>query len=665
MKHFSCVFLGLIMLLAQAPGFALPPASASASAKGHVTLQLKWRHAFQFAGYYAAQERGYYRQEGLEVEIREARPGLDTVDEVMSGRADFGIGTSSLLLERNAGKPVVALAVIFQHSAQVLIAAGNGVSQNIHDLAGKRLMLEPHSDELQVYLKRENIPLASIRQQAHSFNLEDLIAGKTDASSSYLTNEPYHLDQAKFPYQIYTPRSAGIDFYGDTLFTSEHAIDNYPDRVKAFRAASLRGWDYAMLHPEEIIDLMLKKYSREKSREMLSYEATAMIPLLRTDLIVAGYMNPGRWQHIADVYAEAGMLPDNFSFDGFLYDPDPKRDLTWLYVILAAVLGGSVLAGSIAFYIYRINQELKRRLAELRQTELQLKIFSIAVEQAPTSVIITGPDNIIEYVNPKFTSDTGYSSAEALGKTPSFLQSGLTERATYEAMWNHLRRGQLWTGELVNQRKSGEIYWEEVHIAPVKNRLGEVCNYVAVKLDITERKRAHERLKHLAHYDVLTNLPNRVLFFERVTQGISLAKRNKTMLTLMYLDFDKFKPINDTYGHAVGDLVLQEAAMRMSGCLRESDTVGRIGGDEFVVLLLDIGSEENAFRMAEKIRIALNQPCLVAGETLSISSSIGVVLYPAHGHDGIELAKLADIAMYDAKAGGRDKVVVYHAGMGV
>jgi diguanylate cyclase (GGDEF)-like protein len=232
-------------------------------------------------------------------------------------------------------------------------------------------------------------------------------------------------------------------------------------------------------------------------------------------------------------------------------------------------------------------------------------------------------------------------------------------------MWNHLRLGQLWTGELVNQRKSGEIYWEEAHIAPVKNRRGDVCNYVAVKLDITERKRTHERLDHLAHYDVLTNLPNRVLFFERVIQGISLAKRNKTTLALMYLDFDKFKPINDTYGHAVGDLVLQEAAMRMSGCLRESDTVGRIGGDEFVVLLLEIGSEENAFRMAEKIRIALNQPCLVAGETLSISSSIGVVLYPAHGHDGIELAKFADIAMYHAKAGGRDKVVIYHAGMDV
>jgi diguanylate cyclase (GGDEF)-like protein/PAS domain S-box-containing protein len=639
----------------------LPVALISARALEPVTLQLKWQHAFQFAGYYAAQELGYYRQAGLDVSLREAVPGLDVTAEILSGNADFGVGSSNLLLDRKAGKPVVALAVIFQHSPLVLIAAGHSHRQNIHHLMGKRIMMGPQSDELRAYLKREGVLPAGIKQQTHSFHSYDLIEGNTDAQSAYLSNEPYYYDQLGFAYQVYTPRSAGIDFYGDTLFTSEREIQRHPERVKAFRAASLRGWEYAMAHPQEIIDLILAKYSQKTPREVLNYEAAAMVDLMRTDLLPIGYMHPGRWRHIAEVYAEIALLPENFSLDGFLYDANPSVNYAFLYGILAAVLAVVTVVGAAAVYIYRVNKKLKHSLSIVTQTEQRLKIFSTAIQQSPTSVIISGPDNIIQYVNPKFSSETGYTAAEAIGRTPSFLQSGITERATYGDMWRCLKRGELWSGELVNRRKNGEIYWEEAHIAPVKNAAGEITNFVAVKLDISERKQAHDRLAHLAHYDFLTNLPNRSLFFERVIQALALAKRNKGKLALMFIDLDKFKPINDAHGHAVGDLLLQEAARRMSACLRDSDTVGRIGGDEFVVLLPDVAGAEAALLVAEKIRIALNQVFVVDNKILSISTSIGIAIYPEHGHDDISLAKHADFAMYHAKTSGRDNVQVFQA----
>ncbi len=648
----------LFLYLALLIGACLAPARAGEP----VTLQLKWTHAFQFAGYYAAQQQGYYREAGLDVTLKPGYRDVDVIDEVVSGRAEFGVGTSALLLARNSGKPVVALAVIFQHSPMVLLATRHGAHQDLRDLVGKRIMVERQSDELLAYLRREGVPLASIVRLAHSFDAEGLIDGRADAISAYLTSETFTLDQVGFDYQVYSPRTAGIDFYGDNLFTTEAQIRRDPERVKAFRAASLRGWQYAMAHPDEIITLILKQYPQGNSRAALQYEAAQMVSLMRTDLIGVGYMNPGRWRHIADIYAEIAMLPADYPLDGFLYDANPERDLSRLYTVLVATVVMASLIGTAALYILRINRRLAQSLTEVRQTGLRLKVLSTAIDQSPTSILITGPDNVIEYVNPHFSKLTGYTPEEVIGQTPKISHSGLTDPAVYRAMWSCLERGEAWTGELANRRKSGELYWEEVHIAPVKDAAGKLIHYVAVKLDITERIEAHQRLTQMAHYDTLTHLPNRALFYERVTQGLALARRNGSELALMFIDLDRFKPINDEHGHAVGDLILQEAAARMSAGLRDADTVGRIGGDEFVVLLLDVQDEASAVMVANKIRAALNAPFEVAGKTLYISSSIGIALFSQSGGDEITLTKNADFAMYQAKAGGRDRVHVFKPG---
>jgi len=660
MNRFKCLFFTFLLVqlfpCCVAPTFALEK----------VSVQLKWTHAFQFAGYYAAKEQGYYQQAGLDVDIREADPALNVSEEVLRGRADFGVGTSSLILERNAGKPVVVLAVIFQHSPQIFVAKTNFATQSVHDLKGRRIMLEPQSEELIAYLKAEGISLDSIQLQKHSFEVQDLMDGATDAMSAYSISEPYFLDKAKFDYQTFTPRSAGIDFYGDNLFTSEAEIRAHPKRVEAFREASLRGWEYALSHKEEVIDLILKKYHDKNSpntQDFLRFEADKVAELMRSDLVAIGYMNPGRWRHIADTYADLGMLPKNFPLDQFLYEVNSSINFALIYSIVAATLGFSCVAGLITFYILRVNRRLEKSLAELRAGELKLKLLSMAMEHSPTSVLITGADTRIQYVNAQFTKETGYTSEEAFGKTPKILQSGLTRSDTYEDLWAHLTQGKLWKGELINRRKSGEVYWEEAHISPVYDDDKNLTHYIAVKLDITERKHANDRLAHMAHHDGLTNLPNRILFFERVEQGLALAKRNETRLAVMFIDLDKFKPINDNYGHAIGDAILQEAAKRMIDCVREADTVGRIGGDEFIALMLDIGNIASAEYLAKKICSALSLPFDVAEQTHHLSASIGIAVYPEHGEDEISLAKNADLAMYYAKASGRNNVKVYQESM--
>jgi len=632
-----------------------------ARALEQVSLQLKWTHAFQFAGYYAALDKGYYREAGLDVRIQEAKPGFDVVESVVSGKAQYGVGSSGLLLARNAGKPVVVLAVIFQHSPLVLVMRGDN-SQSIHDLIGKRVMIEPQSDELLAYLKQEGITPDRFVQVEHSFDPQDLISGRVDAISAYSTNELFYLDQARLPYQVYTPRSVGIDFYGDNLFTSEQELREHPKRVAAFRNASLRGWKYAMEHPEEIARLIHDRYSSRHPVESYLFEAREMVPLLRQDLIEIGYMNPGRWRHIAEIYAGLGLLPHDVTLEGFLFDPHPKVDLTRLYVYLGIALLAGTVVSAIALYIYRINRRLAESLVKGKQTEDALRTLSVAVEQSPVSVVITDTKGTISYVNPCFTLDTGYSSEEAIGRNPAILKSDLTEKRVYSELWDTLGKGKTWSGEFVNRRKDGELFHEEAHIAPVFDDVGVVTHYVAVKLDITERKRVEERITHLAQHDALTDLPNRPLFSDRLEQAVALAQRDGTNMALMFLDLDGFKPVNDTFGHTVGDLLLQEAARRMRECVRASDTVGRTGGDEFVVLLHRIEDEPDALTVAEKIRQALCRPFELAGQRLEISCSIGIAIYPEHGTDEKELSRAADTAMYCAKQEGRNRVRLFRLG---
>jgi diguanylate cyclase (GGDEF)-like protein len=351
-------------------------------AKEKIVLQLKWTHAFQFAGYYAAKELGYYRDAGLDVDIREAGPGINPVEQVVSGEAHYGVGNSSLLLARQAGEPVVVIGVIFQHSPSILISKQQS---SLKGLVGKHVMIEPNSGELFAYLQREGVPSDSIEQVKHTYQIDELVSGKVDAISAYSSYEPYFLKQAGFHYQIFTPRESGIDFYGDNLFTSERELASNPERLEAFRAASMRGWQYAMKHKEEAISLVLKNYAPQLTRDFLRFESQSMMDLMRTDLVNVGHMIPGRWQHIMSVYASLGLyvslghIKDKNLLDGFLYYPkhtleDLLRENVWSLALyfMAFIL---LLVGLHALNLRRV---VHHRTKELEKLNLELHKFSFS-----------------------------------------------------------------------------------------------------------------------------------------------------------------------------------------------------------------------------------------------------------------------------------------------
>ena len=369
---FSCFRLSRILfascLLVMPLLFGSP---APARALDQVTLQLKWFHQFQFAGFYAAEEQGYYREAGLDVNFLEGQPDKGPIDKVLQGAAQYGVDDCRLLLARNDGKPVVALGVIFQHSPAILIARQDSAAQNIHDLARKRIMLDETTEDISAYLVSEGLTKDRYTLIRHSFNLQDLLDGKVDAISAYLTNEPFFLDQLGFNYLAFTPRSAGIDFYGDTLFTTEQELKNHPERVKAFREASFRGWKYALAHADEMVDLILAKYSQHKSREHLLAEARQMTLLIQPDLVELGYMNPGRCRHIADTYADLGILPRNFPLTGFLYSPEPKSDHTHI-VVLAFFLAGCLMTAM--GIVWALRKMVRVRTKDLDQANRRLTL---------------------------------------------------------------------------------------------------------------------------------------------------------------------------------------------------------------------------------------------------------------------------------------------------
>jgi two-component sensor histidine kinase/ABC-type nitrate/sulfonate/bicarbonate transport system substrate-binding protein len=379
-----------IRLLAAIVAAALSAPAAGAFAADKVALQLKWRHQFQFAGYYMAKEKGYYDAAGLDVEIREASTSIRFTDEVVSGRAQYGVNNTDLLIDRVArGKKVVVLGVIFQHSPSVLVSLAKCRLDSPGDFVGKRVMVSPDTEaEIFSMFSNEGIPRDRIRFIPHSWNLEDLVEGRTDALTAYATNELLTLASRGIAYRVTKPITYGIDFYGDCLFSSDEEIRAHPKRAAAFLAASLKGWDYAMDHVGEACDLILEKYSREKPRAALLAEAAAMDELIVHKFVPIGFMNTGRWRHVGDTYVSLGMIPAGYSLDGFLYDPtaplfSPRALLSIMAALsvamIAAILYISILrafnsrlASQVATrtaVLEELNGDLSREVAERREKE--------------------------------------------------------------------------------------------------------------------------------------------------------------------------------------------------------------------------------------------------------------------------------------------------------
>jgi diguanylate cyclase (GGDEF)-like protein/PAS domain S-box-containing protein len=1022
-----------------------------------VRLQLKWLHSFQFAGYYAADKQGYYREEGLEVTLKEplASNADHLVDTVLNGGAEYGVWNSDLLNDRLSGKPVVVLAVIFQHSPYIVLSRKDTGIRTPSDLVGRKVAIGSALVQFQAMLKNEGLSLDSIEIVARTGRIDDIIDGRADAVLNYITDQPHQMHMRGVESAMLRPIDYGINFYGDSLFTSETEIRQNPERVAAFRRASLKGWKYAMSHTDELIELILLLpgvQERGITSEHLHYEAEQMRKLILPELIEIGHINPGRWKHIADTYVSLGMIHPDYSLDNFLYDPKPEPDYTWARWIFSSLAMVLILISSwatilfifnrrlqssvkvrtqelskannelgikiidlekaeevlrqynhivsastdllaflnnnyiytavnaaylqafnlrseqliehdvseifgetffnthikpnadrcltgeevnfqtwvnypaygerfmdITYYPYIINenkvlgfvvnarditehkqledslitseqkfrgifeqaavgfavinsktgtfitinqkycdivgysqeemlnlnfQEIthpddlqtdldnmegllegqirefsrekkyfhkngslvwvnltvsplwspeekpnnhiavvenitERKLSEFalmkseehlrisqlyghigtweadfttnqefwsevitkelgfpdiaeptredflatiypddrphvvgvinqhlyenkecdieyrivdiqgkirwmhsigkaefdtdgkplklrgtvqeitarKITEEKLRLSSRVFSDTHEGIIITDAKAIIIDVNPAFCDITGYSHEDAIGKNPKFLSSGKQSPVFFTDMWQTLDQQGHWQGEIWNRKKEGVLYAELLTISSILDEEGNILQYVGLFSDITHSKQQQERLEQMAHYDVLTQLPNRVLLTDRFIQALAHSKRKKNQLAVCFLDLDDFKPINDLHGHEIGDQLLIEVAERIKINIRDEDTVSRQGGDEFILLLGDIESFFQCEKMLRRILESLAQAFVIGENSLSISASIGVSLYPMDDADFDTLMRHADQAMYQAKQAGKNR---YH-----
>jgi PAS domain S-box-containing protein len=475
------------------------PAQAPAEPREKVTLQLKWHHQFQFAGYYAALEKGYYREAGLEVDIREGELGCDTVQEVVSGRAQFGVGNCSLLLSRQKGQPVVVLAAIFQHSPLILLARPEAGIHSVHDLVGKRVMIEDNAEELNAYLRKEGVSLDSLIRLPHTFDPQDLLRGNVDCISAFVDDEPYYLEEAHKPFLALSPLMGGIDFYGDNLFTSEAELKHHPAQARAFREASLKGWKYAMQHPEEMADMILARYGGHRNRDFLLYEARKMMPLVQPNLVDMGYMYSGRWQHVVDTYEELGLLPTSFRLDGFLYDPQARaqQDYQRLMKLLVAVLVMGGCLGGAALVFLRLNLRLKGEIASRHKAEWAIRLEHEQAERylAIAEVILVAFDTQgrVTLLNRKGYSVLGYESGELLGRDWFQVCVPPEDRRAAFQDYQRIVAGtleQVDLDEYFIMRKDGERRLIAWHNSILYTHAGMTVGMLCSGEDITERKRA-------------------------------------------------------------------------------------------------------------------------------------------------------------------------------
>ncbi len=302
-------------------------------------------------------------------------------------------------------------------------------------------------------------------------------------------------------------------------------------------------------------------------------------------------------------------------------------------------------------------------ITDHKQAEEQLQLLSEASEQSPASIVITDHRGYIQYVNPKFEAVTGFTAAEARGKKPSLLKTGHTPPEQYRQLWTTITRGETWTGEFLNQKKNGELFWETASISPVKDVNGSITHFVAVKEDITLHKETAELLVYQAHYDLLTDLPNRALAIDHLKLALSQAERASEYVAVLLIDLDQFKTVNDSMGHDIGDLLLCSVAQRLKQIILPGDTLARLGGDEFLIILQGLDDLEQVLPFGHQVIETIEQPYLLKQVECYTSASIGVATYPLDSASSSILLRNAEIALYNAKNSGRKNIKCFESGM--
>lgn len=763
-------------LIYAAPAQASEPPSKTLSP---VSLQLKWLHQFQFAGYYAAKYKGFFAEEGLDVTIKERDLFKNNIEQVIAGESEYGVADSMLMLYQARGKPVKTVAAIFQHSPQVFIALKSSGIESPYDLIGRDIAFyEKDTDgfALLAMLHQNKIEVNTNRMIIKG-GPEMLEKGLVDVYPAYLSNEPFYFYQKGIDINIIDPMNFGVDFYGDLLFTSNSEVANHPERVEAFRRATIKGWQYALNNKKEVIEYIIKELKVQKSAEHLMYEASAIESAIQANTIPIGTLSSGRLQYIQKLFEEHKLINPKTDLTAGIYKPQVNTlrlnrlekawikqnptvkvaiDRAWHPIEFVNSKGeydgllknylGHISAITGINFVPQVGSSWTESLEALQYG--QYDMFSAFIETPDRKKYVDFTPAFLKFPM-IIATQKGENYISDFSKIPKKTIAVVKDYAAHEIVKTHYPQLDILLVESVKEGleavSNGRAYGYIDNLAVVSHHIGELgltniqisgesafnANIrMAVNKELPELhsiltkalatideetriklnsswlqieykqnldwqlmliylspiailiiliatysqkmrrlnhalsktndelvnaqqslEASHQRLEIMTVTDFLTGAYNRQHLDLVIEQEISRCIRYGDELSTLLIDLDDFKQINDNYGHLVGDQVLKDAYNTMCEQVRRSDTVGRWGGEEFMVICPQTNLNQ-ALKIADKILKSLKS--LSFNEGFTISASIGVSQYQS-GEDSIQLIERTDKQLYRAKEQGKDQ----------
>jgi len=734
-----------------------------------VSLQLNWKHQFEFAGFYMAKEKGFYKEIGLDVELREIDTDIKHVADSVNRDATYAVGYSSALIDASNGAEIKFLCAIFQSSPLVMLTTKKSNIKTIKEFKNKRIMSSGdllHNAPVISMMHSQGIDIKDVIIQEPSFDIKDLLNGKTDLMPAFISNEPFVLQELGAEPVIFHPKEYGFDFYDNILITSSKHLEQNPQQVKKFTEASLKGWEYAFAHIDESVELILKKYNTQgKSKKALIYEANELKKLAYFQTSKIGAIEKEKFEKSYQVYKLLGLTTSNLDFETLIYDRSEEIlqltqeeqeylknkkqinlciDPNWMPFEMFDENG--VHVGMTADYFNLIEEDIgieinsietgtwseSVELAKNRECDVLSLLIKTPQREAylsftrpyielplviATKTDVAFTDDFSAFKGKKVGIPKGYATIDLLKKKYPYLEivevqniddglrrvnngeldafAGTIATVGYKIQSGYVSELKI-TGKFDEEWKGSigvrndeplllSILEKSIQKIGVKQKQEILNNWVSVKYEKSVDygivwkalpvvvlfllfffyrqyllKKTNKELKLLASTDSLTKLHNRRYFTTTSEYIFQMALREKKSISILMLDIDFFKNINDNYGHKIGDEVIESLASILTQETRKSDIVSRWGGEEFVILIADT-TKQGAMKIAEKIREVVATTSVKVDDDRSVTFTISIGVAELNHKTDKEIDTLivrADGAMYSAKAAGRNRVCI-------
>lgn len=611
-----------------------------------VTLQLDTQHQFSHAGFYIAKNQGYYQELGLDVSIKEgAKENFSPLKSLENNSAQFAIAGSSLISHLEESPQLRVLATIEQFSPWVLLTNPN---ITVESLKHQSIAISHQASEIHTMLQTAGLDRNEY-QTIESNDISLFNRNEVAAIAIKITQLPHISTNFTKPYELINSRSLGLNFYGANIIATQSYLLQYPRQAAKFKSATIKGWQYALKNPQFTAELIKANYNEKLSINSLLVEQRQLTYLMQPNLLEIGVSSPMRWEKII---ASMGLSKTAINPNNIVFEPSKtgyilSHPAVWFFVCVLLVF--VFIPFTVLWHSKRHATKEMRLMNSILKTQQQASIDGILTFNAQGKLV--SANNQLKQLwglNDTQLVDTDnwhvlYAMTKKVSNAKEFLASVRAHNADNNMQSFseiHLRDGRTF------ERFSAPLFDEH------KTFVGRFWSF----RDITQRKLAEENIWLQANFDSLTDLPNRLMFKERLIFEVKKTARSGKKVALLFLDLDRFKEINDSMGHDVGDQLLIEVATRLKKCVRDIDMVARLGGDEFTIILSDLEDITVIDRIAHSILAALATPFLLNGQPHYISTSIGVTFSPNDGVDDVQLLKNADQAMYHAKDQGRNNV---------